>query len=170
MSISTDILAASDYLSVSSDGWQLVTDDVMGGVSAGEIQRIKRGGTECTALSGDVSTENNGGFIQVVMEIDESLAAKASTYDGVRIQVIGNGEPYNLHLRTRDLWFPWQSYRSTFDSGVVWKQIDLPFDKFTAYKSSTKLDVSQLKRIGIVAIGRDFTADICVASMGFYRM
>jgi hypothetical protein len=170
MGISADIVAASDYLPVSSESWQLVTDDVMGGVSTGKIERIKRDNKECVALSGDVSTENNGGFIQIAMDIDESLAAKAAAYDGVRIGVIGNDEPYNLHLRTKDLWFPWQAYRSTFDSSVEWKQIDLPFEEFTAYKTSTRLDVSQLRRVGIVAIGREFAADVCVANIGFYRI
>jgi len=169
MSIPADTLAADDFLPVPADGWTLITDDVMGGVSAGGMQLVKRGGKQCTVLSGDVSTENNGGFIQIATDIDESLAAKAATYDGVRIQMIANGEPYNLHLRTRDLWFPWQAYRSTFETTSEWQQVDLPFDKFKTYKTSTQLDVSQLKRVGIVAIGRNFTADICVAGLGFYR-
>jgi hypothetical protein len=170
MSFSNDALADVDYLSVNTDDWRLITDTVMGGVSEGKMVHGKRDGKACTVLNGDVSTDNNGGFIQIAMDIDKSLAEKVSAYDGVRIRVLGNGQAYNLHLRTRDLWFPWQAYRSTFDSGSEWQQVDLPFNRFTAYKTSTPLDAGQLNRVGIVAIGRNFTADICVASLGFYRL
>ncbi|MCW8964281.1 MAG: CIA30 family protein [Gammaproteobacteria bacterium] len=170
MNILTSASADDGYLQVHTDDWRLITDSVMGGVSEGKVLTDKRHGKECTVLSGDVSTDNNGGFIQIVVDVDETLAEKASTYDGVRIHVLGNGETYNLHLRTRDLWFPWQSYRSTFDTGSEWQQVELPFDRFEAYKTSARLDVGRLKRIGIVAIGRKFPADICVASVGFYRL
>ena len=159
----------ADYVALSGEDWRLITDNVMGGVSKGKVYADERQGKACVAMAGDVSTENNGGFIQIALDMDEQTAQQASAYEGIRIHVTGNGQAYNLHLRTRDLWFPWQAYRATFDSESEWQQIDLPFDKFTAYKTSTKLDTSQLKRVGIVAIGRDFAADICVSEIGFYR-
>jgi hypothetical protein len=161
--------ATDDYLSLPIDGWRLVTDNVMGGVSAGKTYRDERQGKVCIALQGDVSTDNNGGFIQIAMDMEQPMADKVAKYDGIRMQVAGNSETYNIHLRTRDLWFPWQAYRATFQSSGQWQQIDLPFDAFEPYKTSSKLDINRLKRIGIVAIGRDFAADVCVADIGFYR-
>ena len=75
----------------------------------------------------------------------------------------------HLHLRTGDLWFPWQAYRTTFQTTGEWQQVQLPFKDFTPYKTSSKLNIDRLKRIGVVAIGRNFTANICLAQIGFYR-
>jgi len=47
--------------------------------------------------------------------------------------------------------------------------VKLPFAAFKPYKTSRQLDVGRLQRVGIVAIGRDFTAQLCVAEVGFYR-
>ena len=46
---------------------------------------------------------------------------------------------------------------------------DLPFDQFTGYRIGKKLDLKHLERIGLVAIGRAFTADLCFAQIGLYR-
>ena len=161
--------ASGNFLQMPSTGWRLVTDNVMGGVSTGSMQPVERENTSCIALTGDVSTDNNGGFIQIALDLEDDMAKQAAGYDGIRIRVLGNGEDYNLHLRTRDLWFPWQAYRATFQTTGEWQELELPFSKFAAYKTSSKLRVERLKRIGVVAIGRDFTADICVADVGFYR-
>jgi hypothetical protein len=47
--------------------------------------------------------------------------------------------------------------------------VRLPFDQLTGYRIGKKLDLEHLERIGLVAIGRDFTADLCVAEIGLYR-
>ena len=152
---------------ISLDGARLVTDGVMGGVSSGELQLTERAGRSCLQLSGGVSTENNGGFIQVAVPIDASGAAVE--YDGIRIEVLGNGETYNLHLRTADLWLPWQSYRADFVAGLQWRGVELPFDAFKPYRIDVPLRIEKIKRIGVVAIGRNFEADICIGRMVFYR-
>ena len=148
--------------------WKLITDGVMGGVSQGTIKKTGSGDTSCVSLTGTVSTENNGGFIQIAYDIDKPLSQKIKQYQGILVTVRGNGEKYNVHLRTSDLWFPWQAFRSTFTTDGKMETIKLPFDSFTAYKTGQALKVENLKRIGIVAIGREFNADICVASLGFY--
>lgn len=45
--------------------------------------------------------------------------------------------------------------------------VKLPFESFTGYRIEKELDVSHLRRIGIVAIGRAFTADLCIAKLAF---
>ena len=162
--------AEDAYMSIPADDWRLVTDNVMGGVSRGVLRRVQEDGKECIRLSGEVSTANNGGFIQIALDIDNALAIKAAAYDGIRVNVYGNAEQYNMHLRTQDLWFPWQAYRYTFSAAATWQEVDLPFNSFMPYKTTTRLNVDRLKRIGIVAIGREFSVDICVGSLGFYRL
>jgi hypothetical protein len=171
--LSMSMTALSDntkihYLQFEPAQWRLITDGVMGGVSEGKTGLLQDGARHCIELSGNVRTENNGGFIQIAIDIDEQQAKLASQYAGILLEVKGNAEQYNLHLRTSDLWFPWQAYRATFDTASEWQSIKLPFQRFQSYKTGTPLNVEHLKRIGIVAIGREFAADICVSKLGFY--
>jgi hypothetical protein len=79
--------------------WRLVTDSVMGGISAGRLTAEEIDGRPCLRLQGEVSTKNSGGFIQAALELETGQLRDASGYDGVVIDVRGNGESYNLHLR-----------------------------------------------------------------------
>ena len=45
--------------------WQFIADTVMGGVSRGEVAFEDEGGNAYARMTGKVSTENNGGFIQI---------------------------------------------------------------------------------------------------------
>ena len=50
-----------------------------------------------------------------------------------------------------------------------WKMIDLPFNKFKRKRSNnTKLDAQNITRLGIVAYGREYVADISVSTIEFY--
>ena len=151
------------------DNMRLVTDNVMGGVSNGILKRSAKNERDCLLLSGDVSTENNGGFIQAVLDINPDESKKLTMADGLTLKVLGNGEPYNIHLRTTNLWFPWQAYRATFETDSQWQHITIPFESFVPYKTSTSLRPEKIKRIAIVAIGRDFKAEICISELGFYQ-
>ena len=84
------------------------------------------------------------------------------------LDVYGNDEVYNLHLRTADIRLPWQSYRASFTAPAGWHSVRLPFAEFEGYRISAPLDLERLERIGIVAIGRAFMADLCVASLALY--
>jgi hypothetical protein len=160
---------AGNYLKIDQSAWRLVTDSVMGGRSNGSIDRTEKFRHSAMTLSGRVSTENNGGFIQMVQDIPRQIALMASRYEGIRLNASGNGETYNIHLRTTDLWLPWQAYRANFTGSVQWQTVDIPFEAFSPHKISGQLNVGKLKRIAIVAIGRDFDADVSVAEIGFYR-
>ena len=154
---------------LTQDNMRLVTDNVMGGVSRGEVKWSDQDETPCLSLTGDVSTENNGGFIQAAMDIDSNDAENLTLEDGVILKVRGNGENYNVHLRTSNLWLPWQSYRAIFESDENWQTITIPFKKFIPYKTSSQLKPEKIKRVGIVAIGRDFKADVCISELKFYK-
>lgn len=159
----------SDLESAIGTHWRLVTDGVMGGISTGRLQADSVNGKACLRLRGSVRLENNGGFIQAALDVDQTPGGDASTFQGVLIEVLGNNAEYNLHLRTDDVWLPWQSYRSSFHATPGWQTIKLPFAGFGGYRISRTLDTGQLKRIGIVAIGKAFAADLCVARLEYYR-
>ena len=148
--------------------WRMFTDTVMGGVSTGKLAPASVDQRDCLRLQGDVRLESNGGFVQAALDIEDTPAGDASACTGIEIEVYGNNETYNLHLRTDDLWFPWQSYRATFEAPARWQTLQLPFAEFSAYRTRKPLDVTELERIGVVAIGRAFTADLCIGRVGFY--
>ncbi len=164
-----DDRTTGDYRSLMGTSWRLVTDGVMGGVSRGQLTLDNIENKACLRLRGDISLENNGGFIQAALDLTRKTTFDASDYSGVMLEVYGNAEDYNVHLRTDDVWLPWQSYRASFPAPVGWHTVHLPFSGFTGYRISSSLDLERLERIGIVAIGRAFKADLCVAGVALYR-
>lgn len=149
--------------------WRRVSDHVMGGVSQGWVTTAVLDGEPCIQLRGDVRLDNNGGFIQAALDFSLDGTVDLSAYRGIALRVRGNGERYNLHLRTADTRLPWQSYRQSFTAGAIWRDVDFPFTEFTAYRIRRRLDTSRLRRLGVVAIGRVFHADLCVAGVWAYH-
>lgn len=149
--------------------WRLVTDRVMGGVSEGELALDRYQGRNCLRMRGNVSTANNGGFVQMALPLSDQGDFDATQYTGVELEVAGNNEAYNLHIRTSGLWLPWQSYRAGFRATHDWQTLRFPFSELEPYKTRKKFQQSRLVRIGLVGIGRDFQADLCVAAVKLYR-
>jgi hypothetical protein len=158
-----------DLESVAGGSWRMVTDGVMGGVSSGELSLETIENKACLRLRGDVRLENNGGFIQAALDVEDTEAADASDYHGLLLKVYGNNQEYNLHLRTGDVWLPWQSYRASFKAPARWQTVRLPFAEFIGYRIGKKLDLKRLERIGLVAIGRAFAADLCIGELALYK-
>jgi hypothetical protein len=149
--------------------WRLVTDAVMGGVSEGTLTHGGVLGREAARLRGLVSTANNGGFIQIALDLDpDQNWLDASAFSGIALDVTGNGEEYGAHLRTTAMSRPQQSYRQGFVATAQWQTIRLPFSDFTPHRIEKPLDVARLRRIGLVAIGRQFEADLAIARLAFY--
>ena len=165
-----DDFSRPDLVSPLGSRWRGVSDQVMGGISQAVLIRDVVDGVACLRLTGDVRLENNGGFIQAALDLAASVdTVDASGYAGVRLVVRGNGEQYSVHLRTPDAVRPWQSYRAQFIAGPDWRTVDLPFDSFEPYRLSAALDTHRLRRIGLVAIGRAFQADLMVSRVSLYR-
>lgn len=164
-----DDRSSGDYRSSAGTAWRLITDTVMGGVSSAELTLDSVENRACLRLRGDVSLENNGGFVQAALDLEGTRAADASAYQGILLEVHGNDEMYNLHLRTDDVWLPWQSYRAGFQAPVGWHTVRLPFTAFEGYRIGAPLDLEHVKRIAVVAIGKAYKADLCVASVALYR-
>ena len=60
-------------------------------------------------------------------------------------------------------------YRAGFIAEAEWPEIRLPFASFEPYRLTEPLDVGHLRRLGLVAIGRAFHADLAVSTIGIYR-
>lgn len=149
--------------------WALVSDAVMGGLSAGGLSRELVEGRMALRLRGTVRLDNNGGFLQMATDLAPGGVLDARGWDGLRVTLWGNGAAYGIHLRTPDLTRPWQSYRAQVASAARWQVVDLPFSEFTPHRTDVPLNPARLRRIGIVAIGAAFEADVALADLRLYR-
>lgn len=141
--------------------WIYLADTVMGGVSEG------RASTEdgILRLTGTVSTENRGGFIQARTYVDEGLPDGTT---GLRLKVRGNGERYFVHLRTYLTPLPWQYYQAGFETGPDWAEVTIPLADFEPSGRLMPLAISPdlVRSVAVVAYGRDHVADLSVAALG----
>lgn len=142
----------------------------MGGVSHGHVAREMEDGQPVYRLTGSVSLENNGGFVQMAFDLDEGgRAFDASGWKGIELDTRGNDELYDLRLRTAQLTRPWQSFRTAFVAPRDWERIRFPFGAFDPHRTDALFDPACLRRLGVLAIGRVFNADVSVRSVAFYR-
>ncbi len=151
-----------------SQKWIFITDQVMGGLSTGKFIVDKVDGVICYKMTGDVSTKNNGGFIQIRTKLSPEINSK--DYSGVYIKVFGNDRNYNLHLRTGLTLAPWQYYSYSFFSSKKWIEIKAPFIEFKKsnfYQPKSILG-QNIKSVGLVAGFDNFKSDICLGEIGFY--
>lgn len=148
--------------------WSYFSDQVMGGVSQGRVEYSDQKGESFAHLTGLVSTENNGGFIQIRRELAKGVVAKAA---GVYLRIRGNSQGYYIHLRTSGTVLPWQYYQASFDTEADWKTIYLPFSEFKASSGWLRSLVKPraIRSLAVVAYGRDHQAEIDVAEIGFYQ-
>ena len=99
--------------------WTFISDSVMGGLSSGSVVYEMNEGQSIAYLSGEVTTENNGGFIQFRRNLKE-VDLKEANY--VKITAKGNNEKYYIHLRTSGTILPWQYYQSSFIVEETYKE------------------------------------------------
>jgi hypothetical protein len=111
--------------------WQGISDRVMGGVSDMEARILEDGYGRFLHLTGNVSLENNGGFIQARLFMNQKKKPyDASPYTGIALRVRGKGDAYYVYLRTPRTIFPWSFYGQCFKVAEQWTWAYLPFSSF----------------------------------------
>jgi hypothetical protein len=130
--------------------WGAVDDVVMGGVSESGI-RLRSG---VAVFSGNVSTENSGGFASVrTRNFEPSL--NLSNYQGVELYVKGDGQRYKIFLRTETKW-DGVGYAHSFDTiANEWMTIQVPFtDLVPIFRAKTvtnaPLDTTQIRSLQLM--------------------
>ena len=162
-----DDLLIDDFSHDASSRWEFIADGVMGGVSYGSVQfnHVEKNGV--MTLSGTVSTENNGGFIQARRKLSVD---KTRDYQGIMLTVRGNGEEYFLHLRSFWTLLPWQYYQAGFKTASNWQEVAIPF---SAFKPSSRvlpnnIASKDIESLGVVAFGRDHEASVTITDIRLY--
>ena len=147
--------------------WAYFADTVMGGLSSGGVEFKNDAEGSFARLTGTVSTENNGGFIQIRSRFS---AAPPEDTQGIRLTVRGNNQPYYIHLRTRGTRLPWQYYQAEFAATGAWTEVKIPFSEFKPSGGLLRktLRPSSLRTLGVVAYGRDHLAEVDVSEIAFY--
>ena len=168
--ISSKVLGGThmeDFSSKPENRWQFFTDQVMGGKSNGKLEFLSDQSGNFARMSGDVTTVNNGGFIQFRAQLGAQLN---NSVRGIRLKVRGNSQEYFIHLRTTGSILPWQYYGKGFYASGKWTEVELLFSDFK--KSSTfmkrKINPSTIRTVGIVAYGRNHQADLEVHEVEFF--
>lgn len=150
--------------------WRPVHDRVMGGVSSGSA-----GWSDGAArFTGLLSLDNNGGFasFRAARELPD-----LSEYDGVRLRVRGDGQVYQLGLRSggRSRAVGWRAPFGT-DRGE-WTTVTLPFSDFAptwrgrVVRDSGPIDASAFGEVSVViADGQEGPFEIEVASIEAWRV
>ena len=162
-----DPMILEDFNDGPSPNWGFFTDQVMGGVSTGQAALDREGGETFLRLSGQVSTANNGGFIQARLGLSERVPEAAQ---GIELQVRGNGQTYYVHLRTSGTVLPWQYYQAPFDVTGEWTTVRIPFSAFKPQGRALRATLSpgSIRSLAVVAYGRDHEADMSVSQIGYY--
>ena len=149
--------------------WQYISDQTMGGVSDGQAILDKDGDMIFARLTGNVSTANNGGFIQIRTNFSfVDLINTNKDLKGVLLNTKGNGETYHIFIRTSEDRSYRDFYSATFTTNDNWEIVDLPFSKFKHRYSNRSLDGNDIRTFGIVAYGRNFYSDVSVSEISFY--
>ena len=155
-------------LTTQGNKWQFFTDGVMGGKSSGKVNIDYIEGIKCYRMTGNVTTENNGGFIQMRVQIEPPIPS--NEYTGIYLKVFGNNLKYAVHIRTPYTKLPWQYYNAKFLAKNKWEKISLPFMNFkkSNFYQPKQFNYHKIKTIGVVAGFNNFKADISVSEIGFY--
>ena len=144
--------------------WSAISDQVMGGISEVYFYELEENGENFYRLEGNVSTENNGGFIQSRV----NLNINTDDFEGVRIKVRGNNNEYYVHLRAPRM-MPWNYYYAKFYASDEWQVFEIPLNTFQYSRNqSIGLNTRTIRSIGLVAYVKDFTAQLDIANIELY--
>ena len=149
-----------------SEKWSFLTDQVMGGVSSGNVEFISIENNIVAHVTGKVSTENRGGFIQIRRNLNKINLENSKFID---ITAKGNNQKYFIHLRTTGTILPWQYYQIDFNVKNEFQVFRLPIETFKRSSSflNNKINSKKITSIGIVAFGRNHFADIFIKEVNF---
>ena len=147
---------------VYENNWAYLADTVMGGVSQGTAN-FSDGAIR---LTGQVSTKNNGGFIQIRRDLQNINLAKLRN---ISLFAKGNNDEYFIHIRTNKTILPWQYYSIKFFVNDKYTKIILPISKFkkSNFLLPSKISPEDIKSIAVVAYGKNYSAEIFIQSIGF---
>ena len=154
------IISFPDALSVAA--WRNVDDSVMGGVSASTSSWLLSGGRGAMEFTGELSTDNNGGFASTLSRVDKDLGTRASGSRALGVRAFGDGRTYLLQLRAGPSGTERWISRFTPPAGDNWgsgANLELPLESFEPVNQFLRpvdpivaLDPASITQIGIYVL------------------
>ncbi len=130
--------------------WEIVTDEVMGGISKTQMFITQN---KTAVFRGEVSLENYGGFASMRTQPQDY---QLDDFTGISLHVKGDGKKYRLRLRT-DNEFEGIAYQSIFTTeSEKWITAHLKFTEFIPVfrgrivLEAPKLEAGRIRRIGFM--------------------
>ena len=127
--------------------WNIVNDDVMGGVSKSYLSLNDENNL---IFSGNVSLDNNGGFASSRMSLSSQSLNGIKSF---KIKFRGDGNIYKLRLRQNNMRV---SYSSDFKSVKdKWIEVNIPVEDFIptwrgySYNNYPALEIEKINSLGI---------------------
>ena len=129
------------------NNWNIVNDDVMGGVSKSYLSLNDENNL---IFSGNVSLDNNGGFASSRMSLSSQSLNGIKSF---KIKFRGDGNIYKLRLRQNNMR---ASYSSDFKSVKdKWVEVNIPVEDFIptwrgySYNNYPALEIEKINSLGI---------------------
>lgn len=123
------------------EGWQIVNDGVMGGLSEGTIVRTKEG---YGRFFGTVSLENYGGFTSARYALPVTQVNEESI---IVLKVKGDRKPYQFRVKHQRS--DYYTYVSTFSTSGEWETIEIPLASLRPQWRGRRVDLPDFDRKSI---------------------
>ncbi len=123
-------------MDLSKNEWDIINDDVMGGVSTGKFFFTD----SCLTFSGKLSSKFNGGFSS--MRTKERISLEGSTK--ISVKIMGDGNTYQL--RIKDSYYNYYSYAVEFKTKGVEEQLEFDLSDFKPIFRGTYLDMKNFDK------------------------
>jgi len=134
--------------------WSVQNDTVMGGVSESSSTWVDKQ----LVFSGNLSLENNGGFVSCFGPVDEKLPILMNGSTAIRIRATGDGKTYLFQLRGNDGTNYVQRFTSTAQKDQVYV---LPLSDFTSVDwrleeiaDAPAIETSNIYQMGIYLVDK----------------
>ena len=137
--------------------WRGITDRVMGGVSDLSI----RHSNGVFYMTGNVSTDNNGGFVRLSNRIN----INSNDFKGIKFKAKGNNETYEIHVTLKGLKIPpWSYFAQSFEVDNYWQEYEIFFKdlKRSSGISASSMKAKNIRDLSIAGFGRDFKVDLAI--------
>ena len=132
--------------------WYVVNDSVMGGMSNSQVFQTQ----DSLVFTGNVSLDNNGGFASIRTELN----TQSQNTKGITLRVKGDGQTYQLRLRTTD-YLDGAAYTHSFKTVKnEWVNINfIPSDFTLTFRGRVldqqpTIDFNDIKQLGFMIAGK----------------
>lgn len=136
-------------IQVSQNEWEIVNDNVMGGVSTGDFKTQN----DQLIFFGKLSSKFNGGFASI--RIRERI--QLNNYKKFNLKVIGDGNTYQI--RIKDNSSNYYSYQQEFETNGLEQEITLSLSEFRpifrgTYLSTENFDKKLISELSFMIVSK----------------